>query len=565
MMQPHHHHHHPSDGAAPATVLPPAVALRAAAAPAGGVPLMYNRPVTLIDERLNMSGMVALHPLLSDSAPMSSGPVGQPQPCDFTVYAAVGSQHSGKSTVLNAFARTHSSRHWRAPSSTTASAAPASSAAAEASPSFPGYVSTRPQGFEPASAATMLRCLAQTKGVDVLVTPERNILVDTPPLDSAAILAAMSTNSAAQDASLSTTALDQAFQMRSLHTLLLLLESCHVLLVVCEANTLLHTCTLLQRALLLRQHLAIDSHFLSDRPSSSSTTARSFAALPDIVFVVNKVPLAQVERALDPDVSTSYQQVVSNFFHAFPFRKHGAVSAYDRLSPAQAAENNVVNCFVLPFDADTSAGQDDHQSGMESALNLALQELAFQLLSMPKLFVRARTSERDWLRLVNRLWTQLQLAQQEPALNEFKQSIEQASPSPTALFVPTELRSKHHPLHQQQQQQHRQHHHRSGSSRNQSQQQQQQQAPGGKGSSAAAAAAGTAANRISKPSKHKASRQQQQQQQHQPLQQSGNKSARHQRQQQQQQQQQHLQLQQQLLYNPPAGAGGSGAGMFTFG
>jgi hypothetical protein len=533
---------------------------------------MYNRPVTLIDERLNMSGMVALHPLLSDSAPMSSGPVGQPQPCDFTVYAAVGSQHSGKSTVLNAFARTHSSRHWRAPSSTTAALASSSSsssaAAAEASPSFPGYVSTRPQGFEPASAATMLRCLAQTKGVDVLVTPERNILVDTPPLDSAAILAAMSTNSAGQDAQQlgTTAALDQAFQMRSLHTLLLLLESCHVLLVVCEANTLLHTCTLLQRALLLRQHLAIDSHFLSDRSSSSSTTARSFAALPDIVFVVNKVPLAQVERALDPDVSTSYQQVVSNFFHAFPFRKHGAVSAYDRLSPAQAAENNVVNCFVLPFDADTSAGQDDHHSGMESTLSLALQELAFQLLSMPKLFVRARTSERDWLRLVNRLWTQLQLAQQEPALSEFKQSIEQASPSPTALYVPTELRSKHHPLHQQQQQ-HRQQHHRSGSSRNQSQQQQQQQqVPGGKGASAAAAAA-TAANRISKPSKHKASRQQQQQQQHQPLQQSGNKSARHQRQQQQQQQQQqHLQMQQQqLLYNPPAGAGGSGAGMFTFG
>jgi len=400
---------------------------------------MFNRPVSLLDERQSFSA-AALMPLLSDSAPVSVLPTGQPHGCDFTVYAAIGGQHSGKSTVLNAFARSHGRINGsRLPVPPPVPPTPGGA-------SFAGRDSTRPEGFETASVATMTRCLAQTRGVDVLVTPERNILIDTPPLDSAAVLAAMlASNDPSQP---QTTALEHAFQLRSLHTLLLLLECCHVLLVVCEPHTLLHTCTLLQRALLLRQHLAIDAHFLSDRASANPTgasgpaSARYYAALPDIVFVVNKVPLAQMERALLPGAA-SYQKVLSNFFHAFPFRKHGAVNTYGRVRPgstvgaaAQAAlANNAANCFVLPFDADAARGA----PAGETQLSLALQELAVQLLSMPKLCVRARTSEREWLRLVARIWAQLQ---QEPALQEFKQAIDKSTPAATTLFVPPDLRNK---------------------------------------------------------------------------------------------------------------------------
>ena len=396
------------------------------------VPLMYNRPVQLLDARLKLVGVDALAPLLLDSAPSAVHPAATSHPCEFTVFGAVGSQHSGRSTILNALARLHSSRR---PSPAQ------SSSAAPQEASFPGGDATRPEGFFATSTERMLKNLHQTAWIDVLVTPERNILIDTPPLDSAALLATM----VSADYPLpSSTSLDQVFELHTLQTLLLLLECCHVLLVTCESHTVMHMSRLVQRALLVRQHLTLDTHLLATRASASSP---SFHSLPDIVFVVNKLPMSQLAHPLAP--SASHAQLLSNFFAAHAFRKNGWVSTFAPRSCDPRA-NATVNCFQLPWCDDTARGTAGAAAAGESQLSLALQELSHQLLTLPKHGVSHRTSERDWLRHVSRVWHDLQVT---PALAEMRSLVEKVTPVPTALLLraqpqPSE-RSGHakHPSH----------------------------------------------------------------------------------------------------------------------
>lgn len=269
----------------------------------------------------------------------------------------------------------------------------------------------------------MLKNLHQTAGIDVLVTPERNILIDTPPLDSAALLAAMISADYPLPAS---TSLDQVFELQTLQTLLLLLECCHVVLVTCESHTVMPMCKLVQRALLVRQHLTLDTHLLSSRASAASP---SFHSLPDIVFVVNKLPM---EQLVHPLASTaSFAQLLSNVFTAHPFRKNGWISTFTPRS-CDARANATVNCFQLPWCDETARGTAGVTGAPESQLSLALQELSHQLLTLPKHGVSQRTSERDWLRHVSRVWHDLQVT---PALAELRALVEKAKPAPTALLL----------------------------------------------------------------------------------------------------------------------------------
>ena len=429
---------------APAAVPAPTVVKTAAGLPA----LLYHRPVELLDARGKLVGSDALMSLLSDSAatPSSSSSsasapsVPAPFPCDFTVFGAVGTQFSGRSTILNALARPHSSAPRTAASGASASGAPRE-------PTFLGGDSTRPDGFDVASHDQMLQN-SSAAGIQVLVTPERNILVDTPPLDAASTLASMIGNKEGGAAlPASSTTVEIAFQLHSLQTMLLLLGSCHVLLVCCESHTLLPMCRLLQRALLLRQHLSPDTHFLSSRaaaPPSATSALRSssdlsFHGLPDIVFVLNKQPLRELCHPMAGS-ALSESAVISTLFREQPFRKQGAVSTFRPPSPplsrassaanASAAEApaETVNCFQLPFCPDTAAGT----ASSTSELSLALQELTFQLLTLLKLPASSRASERDWLRHVTRLWQGLQSA---PVLAEWRAALQKAAPRTLPIAV----------------------------------------------------------------------------------------------------------------------------------
>lgn len=438
---------------APAAVPPPVVIKTAAGLPA----LLYHRPVELFDARGKLVGGDALMALLSDSAATPSSSTlsaPAPFPCDFTVFGAVGTQFSGRSTVLNALARPHSS----APRS--AASAASSSSAAPRDPTFIGGDSTRPDGFEIASYDQMLvgSSVSAASGIQVLVTPERNILVDTPPLDAASTLTSMLGEKQASGAALpsSATAVEIAFQLQTLQTMLLLLGSCHVLLVTCESHTLLPMCRLLQRALLLRQHLPLDSHFLSSRaaPASSSAAASnappnssSYNGLPEIVFVINKQPLRELCHPLAGS-ALSEASVIAALFREQPFR----VSTF-RPPPsmqrsnaagatAAAATSEVVNCFQLPFCPETAAGA----ASLTSQLTLALHELTFQLLTLPKLPASGRASERDWLRHVTRTWQSLQVA---PVLAEWRAALQKAAPRPLPIAVAVRSASSHRGSHGQ--------------------------------------------------------------------------------------------------------------------
>ena len=422
--------------------------------------LLYHRPVQLLDARMKLVGVDTLTPLLMDSAPTPSSssaassasssssapsqqaPLPSPPsslPCEFTVFGAIGSQHSGRSTILNSLARAHSSRR------PLGASQPRSS-----EPTFVGGDRTRPEGFGVASAEDVLVHLSRTSGIDVLITPERNILIDTPPMDCVSGVQAL----AHMDCTLPpATSVDQAFQLQTIQTILLLLDCCHVLLVTCDSHTLMHMCKLLQRALLLRQHLTLDTHLLASRsaggsspPASASSSSSSFHALPDIVFVINKLPLCELVHPAAFLESSSYAHMLSNLFVDHHFRKQGAISAYGPLPlrnrSKAARENNLVNCFQLPYCERTAANSSGSGGagsdggfgggGGESQLSLALQELTFQLLTLPKLCVSHRTSERDWLRHLSRVWQDLQVT---PALAEFKTLLQKATPQPPMMTV----------------------------------------------------------------------------------------------------------------------------------
>jgi len=402
--------------------------------------LVFHRVVQLCDGRMQVVGKDALHGLLRDAPPnghvtsTSTVDVGG----DFSVIGVVGLQGCGKSTIINALARRHQS-------GTACAAEPSKTADPSQLPSFTfiGGPSTRPAGFRTATRADILRRVACTHGMDVLVTPERNLLIDTPPLNSVSVLADL----IAKDQPLPpSTTIEQMSEMHAMQTLLLLLQCCQIILVVSDNNQnhMMQTWRLLQRALVMRQHLTVDCVLAGGYPSSSSRSAASspstsiapLTPLPDLVFVVNKVPLSHMAQS--PSSSHHLTEVLARFFTKQPFRKHGWISNDTPFGgPSALPVDSRVNCFQLPLFLTKPPATHSKSSSLpldasEEMFGMALEELASQLLTMKKLPMKPNMTEREWLRHVLRVVHDLH---HTSAMSEYRTLIDAMTPKPKRVTV----------------------------------------------------------------------------------------------------------------------------------
>ncbi|KAK3738536.1 hypothetical protein QZH41_012047, partial [Actinostola sp. cb2023] len=196
---------------------------------------------------------------------------------DFLVVGAIGLQGVGKSTILSMLAG--------------------------ASPK------TEPRSylFAPQSKQNQELGLHQTSGLNIAVTSERVILLDTQPLLSPSMLDHLIHHDRSIPSDYSTP--ENYHEMQSLQIVTFLLTVCHVILVVQDWFTDVNLLRLLRSAEMLKPSSV--PHSSSHESSSGSSTADNAEDhYPEVVFVYNKV----TREDFHPENISAVHDVTSTLF-----------------------------------------------------------------------------------------------------------------------------------------------------------------------------------------------------------------------------------------------------------
>jgi hypothetical protein len=179
------------------------------------------------DEKFRSRQTSAAIKILSKSLVLNGDALGKLMRDDhnYTIIGVLGQEGSGKSFVLDAFARSASQMD-------------------------------SPPVFLSQSEDQVLSQSHCTIGIDAFVTPERLILLDTQPVQSASVLSNLLTGDI--PLSKSENPLD-VFEMHSLQLCIFLLSVCHVVLVVGEWSRAPHFFRLLRTAMILKKSLGTSS------------------------------------------------------------------------------------------------------------------------------------------------------------------------------------------------------------------------------------------------------------------------------------------------------------------
>jgi len=278
---------------------------------------------------------------------------------DFTVIGVLGGQWSGKSTILNRLCKISSDE--------------------------------RGQVFPIASTSNIIRCSHRTTGLDVYVTQERFILIDTQPLLSSSVLSM----------SLKDEPAPYLLEPESLQICLFMYSVCHVVLVVSDWFVDMEMWRLLRSTFMLKQSMRSMNCVLSkDNPGGN---------IPATVFIVNKVDPAHMTFA-------AYENILQTMLTFFKHDKLEMKNAHvcNAGFASLLTKPKMLNLFFLP---DKYADSSPVRKGKNEvdAFTTACEELRYQLFSMPKK-TTMKLTEKDWLRTAARLWTEVESAR---ALNQY--------------------------------------------------------------------------------------------------------------------------------------------------
>lgn len=174
----------------------------------------------------------------------------------------IGPEGVGKSTILNAFCTPGtatlplpSPSAAPLPSPAAAAASPSSAAASLAVPvekkESKDVKEAKKQElvFPQQGEESVLDCTHETWGVDVHITPERVVLLDSQPLQSAAVLASM----IREDVPLpQSSTMENTFELQSIQLALFMQSVCHVLIVATDWGPHVRLWKLLRTTLMLR-------------------------------------------------------------------------------------------------------------------------------------------------------------------------------------------------------------------------------------------------------------------------------------------------------------------------
>ncbi|ELU10061.1 hypothetical protein CAPTEDRAFT_152427 [Capitella teleta] len=283
---------------------------------------------------------------------------------DFSVIGAIGLQGSGKSTVLSHLA---------------------------------GVVpqeANRSVVFHPQSRTVREVCSHQTAGIDLHLTEERTIFLDSQPVLSASILDQMIQHDVKYHGEYST--VENCMEMQSLQLGSFLFTVCNIVIVVMEGFSDLNVFRFLQTAEMLKPQ--------TPQPHDSPSEGLS-EIYPHIVFVVN-------HAGADDFKAGSYekmQTVISRLMSQSNLKFKGVCNMRDLIPGlSSSSPHSDVNLYLLPEKASVSDQLDDplsmHYRGYPT-FEFIIESLTKKLLAMPRhLLTHTTLTEKNWFHYAARSW-----------------------------------------------------------------------------------------------------------------------------------------------------------------
>lgn len=299
---------------------------------------------------------------------------------DYLVVGALGLQGTGKSTILSLLGGNTPQDAYR------------------------NYI------FQPQTKETREDGSHQTVGVDMFVTPERIILLDTQPVLSPSLLDNMIRHDKKYPTEFTT--MENCVEMQSLQIASFLMTVCHVIIVSQDWFTDL---TFL--------HFLLTSEMLKPQtPSGGHESSGNQEEIPDffptVVFLMNKAG----QDDFTPETYANMQMTLHQIFHTSKLKYRGGVTMnkdgiISGLKASAAGMTTDVNLFLLPLmeyyktEPESILAFLPEYRGYPSFSSL-LRSLRNQIYSIPRqLMTPSPLSERNWFHFAARMWEAVKKSQ----------------------------------------------------------------------------------------------------------------------------------------------------------
>ncbi|XP_041373316.1 protein SMG9-like isoform X2 [Gigantopelta aegis] len=295
---------------------------------------------------------------------------------DFLVVGVVGPQGSGKSTILSLLAGTSPQDSYR------------------------NYV------FKPQVKEVRENAGHETNGIDMFVTAERIIYLDTQPVMSASVMDDMIHNEKKYPTDY--TSVENCIEMQSLQLATFLMTVCNVILVVEDWFTDLNFLRFILNAEMLKPSTPLSNH------DGSGCQDEAPDYFPHIVFVQNKAGREDFSVESYRTMSQTLQQVLASS----KLKHRGSVSmgsVMPGLMPSTV--NSDINMFCLPHMEYYKTDQDAILSFLPEyrgcpSFSCLLKSLRNQILAMPRCLVtHTQLSEKNWFHYAARMWDTVRKSQ----------------------------------------------------------------------------------------------------------------------------------------------------------
>lgn len=279
---------------------------------------------------------------------------------EFTVIGVIGGQGVGKSTLLNELSG------WEGPHPIFATQT--------------GYM--------------QLQCEHQTVGVDLYITPERLILLDTQPFFSSSALLNMQKVEFPLGDIVSH---EHLLRVQALQIDLLLLSICHLVLVVQESEPDLLLWRTLRTASMLKQNIADVSSTATDAPEQVGEYS------PDIAVVFNKLSGSD---HLDLIRTGEQLQGVIHKFFSFCKTKNADIEEGKTQNQMGKIEGigapigkDLIEHFLIPF-----AGTTGYDHNITPCYQVAKDDFVNRILAYQRRPFPRQISEKEWLKNSSKIW-----------------------------------------------------------------------------------------------------------------------------------------------------------------
>ncbi|KAH9503704.1 smg-9, nonsense mediated mRNA decay factor [Bulinus truncatus] len=298
---------------------------------------------------------------------------------DFLVVGVIGLQGCGKSTLLSLLAgNTHQDAY-------------------------------RNYFFFPQTKEGKEDCLFQTAGIDMFVTSERVILLDTQPLLSASMMDCLLRFERKFPSEY--TSLQNFIEMQSMQLLTFLLSVCNIILVADDWFIDINFLRLIQDAEMLKPSTQPPS--TADSISASKEDTVDF--YPTVIFVHNKA----TREDFSPDTYFSQLQILHKMFISSKLKIFGGInmtnnSVHESIIPSPpGAEDDPacnINLLLIPQMEFYKSDPEWLQSTLPEyrgypSFNSILSFYRSQILSAPRSpMTHATLSEKNWYHFAARMW-----------------------------------------------------------------------------------------------------------------------------------------------------------------